>query len=331
MYNTFKSVISMMYTSVIFAMIFVFILSAVGTAVLNIIFNFLGKQGYLGNLYPNVRGGIPRGIGLVPFIILSFYMLPKFNNLILFIGIFAFIDDVLGRKKFAPLGIEWGQLSRGIGILLVMIVGIMEGLGVSAILIALMVQPLNISDMQPGSTCIVTIIMCAVTMIIMILIGSAPEGELLAIYTPLLILVVVLGYCPLDFSGKIMLGEVGNHTLGVALGVAFYIVGGFWWLLLLFIITTALIAFVRRNTLKVFFRQRLGLINPTFGDYFMDVLTGGGLGDLIRKFVLKEKQYPVTNPLLILLGFRRLLYNPHARRHAHYPTDDIKPRIMLRR
>ncbi len=46
----------MMYLSVIFAMVFVFILSAVGTAVLSIIFNFLGKQGYLGNLYSNVRG-----------------------------------------------------------------------------------------------------------------------------------------------------------------------------------------------------------------------------------------------------------------------------------
>ena len=247
------------------------------------------------------------------------------------IGIFAFIDDILGRKKFVPLGIEWGQLSRGIGIILVMIVGIMEGLGVSAILIALMVQPLNISDMQPGSTCIVTIIMCIVSMIIMVLIGSAPVSELLAIYTPLLVLVVCLGYCPLDFSGKIMLGEVGNHTFGVALGVAFYIVGGFWWLLLLFLVTTALIAFVRRNTLKIFFRQRLGLVNPTFGDYFMDVLTGGGLGDLVRKLVLKEKQYPVTSHLLVSLGFRRLLYNPYARRSPDYPNDDIKPRINLRR
>ena len=281
----------MMYLSVIFAMVFVFILSAVGTAVLSIIFNFLGKQGYLGNLYPNVRGGIPRGIGLVPFIILSFYLLPKFNNLVLIIGVFAFIDDILGRKKFAPLGIEWGQLSRGIGIVLVMIVGIMEGLGVSAILIALMVQPMNISDMQPGSTCIVTIIMSVLTMGIMLLINSQPAGELLAIYTPLLILVVCLGYCPLDFSGKIMMGD----------------------------------------TLKVFFRQRLGLINPTFGDYFMDVLTGGGLGDLVRKYVLKENQYPVTSPLLISLGFRRLLYNPYARRHPDYHNDDVKPRIMLRR
>lgn len=128
-----------------------------------------------------------------------------------------------------------------------------------------------------------------------------------------------------------MLGEVGNHTFGVALGIAFYLVGGFWWLLLLSIITTTLIAFVRRNTLKVFFRQRLGLINPTFGDYFMDVLTGGGLGDLARKYILKDKQYSVTNPLLISLGFRRLLYNPHARSSAYHRPNDVKPRIRLGR
>lgn len=321
----------MMYTSVIIALIYVFLLSAVATVVLSKVFGFLGARGYLDNLYPNVRGGIPRAIGIVPYIILSFYMLPKFNNLILIIGIFALIDDVLGRSRSVRLGIEWGQLSRGIGILLVMIVGLMEGLGFSAILIAFLVQPLNISDMQPGSTCIVTIIMSVLTILLMLIINSPPNSELLAIYTPLLILVVCLGYCPLDFSGKIMLGEVGNHTFGVALGVAFYIVGGFWWLLLLFIITTGLIAFVRRNTLRVFFRQNLGLYNPTFGDYFMDVLTGGGLGDLVRKFVLKDKQYTVRNPTLILLGFRRLLYNPHAKQHVRYNPADELPKFNLRR
>ena len=317
----------MYYSSIIIAMLFVFILSAAGTIILSIIFNFFGKRGYLKNLYPNVRGGIPRGVGLVPFIILSFFMLPKYNNLVLIIGIFAFIDDIVGRKKFVQLGIEWGQLSRGIGILLVMIVGILEGLGVSAVLIALLVQPINISDMQPGSTCIVTMIMSVVTIVFMLVSGSAPVSELLAIYTPLLILVVCLGYCPLDFSGKIMLGEVGNHSFAIALGVAFYLVGGFWWLLVLSIITVVLIAFVRRNTLKVFFRQNLGLYNPTFGDYFMDVLTGGGLGDLFRKIFLEDKQYSVENPLLILLGFRRLLYNPYASHPKAYTPRKEIPRL----
>ena len=314
----------MYYSSIIIAFILVFILSAVGTAVLNIIFRFLGKRGYLGNLYPNVRGGTPRAIGVIPFLILSFFMIPGANSLILIIGIFALIDDIIGRKKCEPLGIEWGQLSRGIGILLVIIAGIIEGYWISAIFIAFMVQPMNISDMQPGSTCIVTMIMCIVTVILMLIVGSPMVGELPAVYTPLLIFFVCLGYCPLDFSGKIMLGEVGNHTFGVALGLAFYYVGGLWSLILLGIVTTALIAFVRRNNLRVFFRQKLRILNPTFGDYFMDVLTGGGLGDLCRKWILKDKQYVVKNPILISLGFRRLLYNPHAAHpKAYTPRKQI--------
>ena len=316
-----------MYTTLIIALILVFIFSALVTAVINIIFRFLGKRGYLGNLYPNVRGGIPRAVGLIPFIILSFFFLPGFNSLILIIGVCAFIDDVMGRKK-SPFGIEWGQLSRGIGIILVMIAGLIQGLGVSAIFIALMVQPLNISDMQPGSTCIVTMIMCVVTMLFMLILGSAEVAELPAIYTPLLTFVVCLGYSPLDFSGKIMLGEVGNHTFAIALGASFYIMGGLVGLIIMFIATTTLIAFVRRNTLKVFFRQNLRLLDPTFGDYFMDVLTGGGLGDLLRKWFLEDKQIVVTNPLLIKLGFRRLLYNPHASHPKRYePSQKSKIRL----
>ena len=315
-----------MYTSIILALIFVFLLSLIGTGILDILFRFLGKRGYLGNLYPNVRGGIPRGIGIVPFVILALYFLPGYNSLILIIGIFAFIDDIMGRKK-SPLGIEWGQLSRGIGIILVMVAGFIQGLGVSSIFIALMVQPLNISDMQPGSTCIVTIIMSVVTMCLMVLFASADVCELPAFYTPLLLLIVCLGYCPLDFAGKIMLGEVGNHVFGVALGVSFYIEGGLFGLIVLFIVTTALIAFVRRNNLKVFFRQRLRLLDPTFGDYFMDVLTGGGLGDLLRKWILKDQQPIVTNPILINLG---LLYNPHALHPKAYVPNE-SPKLKLGR
>lgn len=316
----------MMYSSILCALIFVFVLSAIGTAIIDIIFRFLGKRGYLGNLYPNVRGGIPRAVGIVPFVILSFYMLPRFNNLILIIGIFALIDDVLGRKK-SPFGIEWGQLSRGIGIIAVMIVGIYQGLGVSAIFVALMVQPLNISDMQPGSACIVTMIMSVLTIVATLLIGSQPYAELPAVYTPLLLLAVCLGYCPLDFSGKIMLGEVGNHTFGVALGLAFYVMGGLVGVLVFGFITTAFIAFVRRNNLIIFFRQKLRILDPTFGDFFMDVLTGGGLGDLFRKWILEDKQYNIKNPLLISLGFRRLLYNPHAPNHNTYVPNSYVSRL----
>lgn len=319
----------MLYSSIFYALTIVFVFSAIGTAVLDIIFRFLGKRGYLGNLYPNVRGGIPRAVGIIPFLILSFYMLPGFNNLILIIGIFALIDDILGRKK-SPFGIEWGQLSRGIGILLVILVGLYEGLGISSIFVAFMVQPMNISDMQPGSACIVTIIMCILTIFAMLLFNSPPFEDLPAIYTPLLILIVCIAYSPLDFSGKIMLGEVGNHTFGVALGIAYYLIGGLWSVIVFGFITTVLIAFVRRNNLRVFFRQQLRILDPTFGDYFMDVLTGGGLGDLFRKWILKDKQYIVKNPILINLGFRRLLYNPFAPHPKKYIPNRNKVRLAKR-
>ena len=316
----------MMYTSIFFALLFVFIVTVVGTAVVDIIFRFLGKRGYLGNLYPNVRGGIPRAVGIVPFLVLSFYMLPGHNNLILFIGIFALIDDILGRKK-SPFGIEWGQLSRGIGILVVMIVGFLEGFGIASIFIALMVQPLNIADMQPGSACIVTMIMSILTIFAMVIVGSQDVYGLPAMYTPLLIFVTCLAYSPLDFSGKIMMGEVGNHTFGVALGIAYYLLGGLAGVIIFGILTTALIAFVRRNNLRVFFRQQLRILDPTFGDYFMDVLTGGGLGDLFRKWILKDRQYDIRNPLLISLGFRRLLFNPYAGHPKKYVPNNYIPRL----
>ena len=301
-----------MYVSMVYAFIFVFIVTALGTLFVDALFRFLGKRGFLGNLFPNVRGGIPRGVGIIPFIVLSFYLLPGYNDLVLIIGICAFIDDVFGRRKFSFMNIEIGQFSRGIGMILVMILGFIHGFGLSSIIIAFLIQPLNISDMQPGSCAMVTMVMSIVTIICMVIAGSHPVAELPATYTPLLIFVVCLAYCPLDFAGKIMLGEVGNHTFAVALGIAFYLTGGFWWTLLLAIFTVLFTAFVRRSTLKVFFRQRLRLLNPTFGDYIMDVLTGGGLGDLLRKWVLRDKQYEVNNEILISLGFRRLLFNPHA-------------------
>jgi hypothetical protein len=280
----------------IFVFIFVFIICALGTLFINALFRFLGKRGYLGNLFPNVRGGTPRAVGIVPWIILSFYFLPGYTDLVLIIGIFALIDDIFGRRRFSFMDVEIGQFSRGVGMILVMIIGFIHGLGLSSIIIALLIQPLNISDMQPGSCAMVTMVMSIITVICMLIVGTLPIEEIPAVYTPLLILVVCLAYSPLDFLGKIMLGEVGNHTFAVALGISFYLVGGFWWTLLL----------------SIFFRQNLRLLDPTFGDYVMDVLTGGGLGDLFRKWILGDKQPEVTNEILIAFGFRRLLFNPNA-------------------
>lgn len=312
-------------------LLLVFILSLVGTGVLNIIFRFLGKRGYMGNLYEPVRGGTPRAIGIVPFILISLFLPAGFNNLVLVMGLCALVDDVIGRRRIANLPIEIGQLARGIGMLCVIGLGF-PIMGISSILVALMIQPMNIADMQPGSAASVVMIMSFFTILATVIIGAAPVSQIPAYYVPLLTLVTCIGYAPLDFSGKIMMGEVGNHTFAIALGIGFYILGGFLGTLILFIVTTALIAYIRRDNLSRFLINKLHIPNPTFGDLFMDVLTGGGLGDLFRKIILGQRQQVITDSILIELGFRRLVYNPYSPNLERVIEKDVRTKpTSLRR
>ena len=301
----------------------VFIASFLGTGALNIIFRFLGKRGYMGNLYEPVRGGTPRAIGMVPFIIISLFLPAGYNNLVLVMGLCALVDDVIGRRRIANLPIEIGQLARGIGMLCVIGLGY-PLMGISSILVALMIQPMNIADMQPGSAASVVIIMSFFTILATVIVGVAPVAQIPAYYVPLLTLVTCIGYAPLDYSGKIMMGEVGNHTFALALGISYYILGGFLGTLILFIVTTALIGYIRRNNLSRFLINKLHINNPTFGDLFMDVLTGGGLGDLFRKIILGERQQIIDDNLLIALGFRRLVYNPYSPNLERVVEKDIR-------
>ena len=290
------------------------------TPLLTYIFKFFGAK--MGNLYESVRGGTPRALGIVPYLLLGIFLPPGFNDLVLLIGFFALLDDILGRRKIGSLSMEWGQLLRGIGMIAVMVVGF-PIFGYSSILIALLIQPINISDMQPGSTCSVVMIMSGFSILSILLLGlplNIPEY-----YIPLFVFLICAGYSPLDYLGNIMMGEVGNHSFAIALGLCFYVIGGFWWTLLMFIVTTALVAQIRKNNLKEFFARNLNIFNPSPGDYFMDILTGGGLGDLFRKIFLRKKQITVKNHVLIFLGFRRLLFNPFVPHYGQYmPHRSIK-------
>ena len=270
-----------------------------------------------------MRGGTPRGIGIVPFFVISLFLPAGYNNLVLVMGLCALVDDVIGRRRIANLPIEIGQLARGIGMLCVIGLGY-PLMGISSILVALMIQPMNIADMQPGSAVSVVIVMSFFTILATLILGVAPVAQIPAYYVPLLTLVTCIAYAPLDYSGKIMLGEVGNHTFAIALGISFYILGGFVGTLILFIVTTALIAYIRRRNLSRFLINKLHINNPTFGDLFMDVLTGGGLGDLFRKILLGERQQVVTDNLLISLGFRRLLYNPYSPNLERVIEKDVR-------
>ena len=291
----------------------VFILSGILTLLFRNIFTRLG-----GNLYTTIRGGTPRAVGMAPFIILLLFFPPPGNYLIGLIGFFAFLDDILGRKKIRGLPFEIGQLSRGIGMFLVMVAGYFF-FGPVSILIALMIQPMNIADMQPGTAASTVMIMSTLMAILLYLTTGNP-------YSPaLIILAACLGYAPLDYQGKIMMGEVGNHSFGVGLGILYTLlgmnvanfhnwgVGGvFLVVLVLLIFTSFIIAFLRRDNLKDFLEKNLKILNPSYGDLWMDVLTGGGLGDLLRRIILGKRKITIYNRFLVALGFRRLFYNPYA-------------------
>lgn len=299
-----------MYTEIFLA----FLISAFLTLLFKWIIEKSGS-----NLYTSIRGGTPRAVGIAPFIAMILFINQPFVYLIAVIGIFALIDDILGRKKIKNLPFEIGQLSRGIGMLIVAVLGF-SYFGPASILIALMIQPLNISDMQPGSACSTVIIMCIIIISSIFLAGYG------SYYIPLIILTACIGYAPLDYMGKIMMGEIGNHSFAVGLGISYallggylgnifgvgYSIGSFLCVLFLFISSSLLIAFIRRKNLKIFIENRLGIKNPHFGDYIMDVMTGGGLGDLIRRILLKKRRIVIKNKILIYLGFRRLFYNPYT-------------------
>lgn len=291
----------------------VFILSGILTLLFQNIFTRLG-----GNLYTPIRGGTPRAVGIAPFIVLLLFFPPPGNYLIGLIGFFAFLDDIIGRKKIRSLPFEIGQLSRGIGMLLVILVGYFF-FGPVSILIALMIQPMNIADMQPGTAASTVIIMSTLMAILLYLTTENPYS------LALIILAACLGYAPLDYQGKIMMGEVGNHSFGVGLGILYTLlgmnmanfdnwgVGGvFLVVLVLLIITSFVIAFLRRENLKDFLEKNLKISNPSYGDLWMDVLTGGGLGDLLRRILLGKREITIYNRFLVVLGFRRLFYNPYA-------------------
>ncbi|OPX60367.1 MAG: hypothetical protein A4E25_00436 [Methanobacterium sp. PtaB.Bin024] len=294
-------------------LILAFLISFILTIIFQQLFSRLG-----GNLYTPIRGGTPRAVGIAPFIVLLLFFPPPGNYLIGIIGIFAFMDDLIGRKKIKQLPFETGQLSRGIGMLLVMVVGYFY-FGPVSILIALMIQPMNIADMQPGTAASTVIIMSSIMATLLYLTTGNPYSS------ALILLAACIGYAPLDYQGKIMMGEVGNHSFGVCLGILYTFLGmniadfhnwGNWSVFLivmvLLIITSLLIASLRRSNLKKFLETSLNIPNPTFGDLIIDVLTGGGLGDLFRKLTLSKRSITIKNRFLIILGFRRLIYNPYT-------------------
>jgi UDP-N-acetylmuramyl pentapeptide phosphotransferase/UDP-N-acetylglucosamine-1-phosphate transferase len=149
--------------------------------------------------------------------------------LILGVGMFGLIDDLLGSRASTGFRGHIGQLLKGrlttgalkaLGIPTVAFFAIyqlsggpLEALG-DALLIALFVNTLNLLDLRPGRALKVFIPLLAMFFI------YAPSSYVLAVAALLGVALVLLRA---DLKEEIMLGDVGSNVIGAVLGFSFVI------------------------------------------------------------------------------------------------------------
>lgn len=152
--------------------------------------------------------------------------------LILGVGMFGLIDDLLGSRAATGFRGHIGQLLKGrmttgalkaLGIPTVAFFaayqlsgGPLEALG-DALLIALFVNTLNLLDLRPGRALKVFIPLLALFFIF------APSSYGLAVAALLGVSLVLLRA---DLKEEIMLGDVGSNVIGAVLGFSFVITFG---------------------------------------------------------------------------------------------------------
>ncbi|MDI6815606.1 MAG: hypothetical protein QME41_00225 [Actinomycetota bacterium] len=166
--------------------------------------------------------------------------------LILGVGMFGLIDDLLGSRESTGFRGHIGQLLKGrlttgalkaLGIPIVAFFAIYQLSGgpleafTDALLIALFVNTLNLLDLRPGRALKLFIPLLA------IFLAYAPSSYGLAVAALLGIALVLVRA---DLKEEIMLGDVGSNVLGAVLGFSFVITFGWSLKLPLIVVLVAL-------------------------------------------------------------------------------------------
>jgi UDP-N-acetylmuramyl pentapeptide phosphotransferase/UDP-N-acetylglucosamine-1-phosphate transferase len=175
--------------------------------------------------------------------------------LILGVGMFGLIDDLLGSRESTGFRGHIGQLLKGrlttgalkaLGIPTVAFFAIyqlsggpLEAFG-DALLIALFVNTLNLLDLRPGRALKVFIPLLAIFFL------YAPSSYGLAVAALLGVALVLLRA---DLKEEIMLGDVGSNVIGAVLGFSFVITFGWSVKLPLIIVFVALQILTERYSL----------------------------------------------------------------------------------
>ncbi|WP_456483419.1 hypothetical protein [Methanopyrus kandleri] len=265
--------------------------SAPATLAACAIFKFLD-----GPLYEPVRGGTPRGVGVIPALIYV-YLAPLAHGVpVAAHAVLGFVDDALGRTP-TRFGVEVGHLARGTAMLVAFGWCWWKFHPITGLVAGFLPQPANIVDMQPRAFTFAALIATVATL-------PWWNQTLVSVAWAALI-----PYVLLDLKGRVMLGDAGNASVATALLLACTRgdpVGSIAFLIS-FTLAGAFYRFKVEPRLREYLEERLGIEDPTIMDAVWDVLTGGALGDLIKAKTFGRTEVPECGRLARLLGYRRLV------------------------
>ncbi len=250
-----------------------------------------------GPLYEPVRGGTPRGVGIVPALVYA-GLVPEGGVPVAILAALGFVDDALGRR-FTRLGVEVGHLARGLAMLLVLAWCWYHHGPVTGLVAGFLPQPANIVDTQPRAFTFAL----AVATLACLPLGTLDPTSALVLWAAL------APYVALDLRGRAMLGDGGNSSLAVA-GLLAATRGdpvGALVFLTAFTLAGAWYRFRVEPRLREYLERELGIEEPTLMDAVWDVLTGGALGDLVKSLTFGRAEVPECGEWARRLGYRRLV------------------------
>ncbi len=250
-----------------------------------------------GPLYEPVRGGTPRGVGIVPALVYAL-LSPVGAVPALTLALLGFVDDALGRRP-TRLGVEVGHLSRGLA-MLATLAWCWDRYGpITGLVAGFLPQPANIVDTQPRAFTFAL----AVATLSCVPLGTVDPVALAVLWAAL------APYVALDLRGRAMLGDGGNAALAVA-GMLAATRGdslGALAFLAAFTLAGAWYRYRVEPRLREYLERELGIRDPSFMDAVWDVLTGGALGDLVKSWTFGRVRVPECGPWARRLGYRRLV------------------------
>ncbi len=74
--------------------------------ILSVVFEFLKGHKCLNGLCPGMEKNVPHTVNMIPFVILSFFVLPGYGSVVLVVNVFTLVSSVLKEGGYIPLNVR---------------------------------------------------------------------------------------------------------------------------------------------------------------------------------------------------------------------------------